>query len=786
MQELSPQFTSALKKLEFDKVLDRVSKLALTDLGRARVLKILPSLNAVDIQQELRRVSAMKELLIAEGGIPVEGTSNIIPTLRKIAVENQVCSIQELLEIGSTLRASHAVHTFLAKRKVQYPDLAPFIDLLFVDKITEFNISQALDEQGFIKDTASKELRQIRRDLSAASDALRTRLEMILKKVSKQNFVQDEILTTRDGRMVIPVKVEHKTHVAGFIHSTSASGQTVYIEPAETLDLNNALRELQLSEQREIHKILTDLTKQVREIREPLETSLQTLVELDVLVAKGKYSIETIGNGLTLSDTPELRLVQARHPVLLQRHKREEVVPLDLVIGDTNTTLLVTGPNAGGKTVALKTVGLLAVCTMAGLHVPAALESTVFPFKNIFVDIGDDQSIESDLSTFSSHLINMKETVSEADRESLVLIDEIGAGTDPAEGAALAAALLTELHRKQAITIATTHDGFLKAFAHQSEGMENASMEFNQESLRPTYRFRTGVPGSSFAFELAERIGISRNVLELARTHVGVEKNKLETLILDLERQNQLLSTQLLEAKREREHLAHLTEEYEAKTSQLRKEIADVKRKAVSEARDLVRSVKATIEQSVKEIRESAARPDVVRTKRENMRQLTEELLHQEPAKIDEQSTSQVLQVGDRVRLTDGTQIGEITQIQKDYALVAWGNTTMRVGLQNLVRQESPQGLQYAIPRADLPTIEAKNEIDLRGLLGDEAIDQVQRFLDNAFVAGLHRVDIIHGKGTGALRKRVSEFLKTCPHVKSYRLGEWNEGGSGVTVVEIS
>ncbi len=786
MQELSPYFESSVKKLEFDKIVERVSKLAVTELGRARALKILPTTNSLNIRNELQRVSEMKELLIAEGGIPIEGARNIIASLRKIAVENQVLSIQELLDIGSSLRTSHTVHLFLGKRKTLYPNLAGFVDRLLVDKVVEFNITQALDEQGFVKDSASKELKQIRRDLAAASDALRTRLESILKKVSEQNFIQDEILTTRDGRMVIPVKVEHKTHVAGFIHSSSASGQTVYIEPAETLDLNNALRELQLSEQREIYKILADVTKQVQEIRVPLEISLETLAEIDVLVAKAKYSIEIVGNAPSLAEKPRIRLIQARHPVLLQRHKREEVVPLDLVIGDNVTTLLITGPNAGGKTVTLKTVGLLTVCAMAGLHVSAASESEIFPFKRLFVDIGDDQSIETDLSTFSSHLINMKETIDEVDEVSLVLVDEIGAGTDPAEGSALAAAVLTKLHQKRAITVATTHDGFLKAFAHESDGMENASMEFDQESLRPTYHLRIGVPGSSFAFELAERIGIPKDVLDAARRHVGVEKTKLETLILELERQTQLLSTRLSDAKTEREQLAKLTEEYSSKTSQLKKELADVKRRAVSEAKDLVRSAKASIERSVKEIRESNARPDVVRTARQNLQQTMEGLFHQMPAEQKDDRPIEEFSVGDKVRLHDGVQIGEITQIQNEFAAVAWGNAKMRVRLQSLVKQQAPQASSYPTSRSDFPQIEAKNEIDLRGLLGDEAVSQVQVLLDNAFVAGLHRVDIIHGKGTGALRKRVTEFLKTCPHVKSFRLGEWNEGGTGVTVVEIS
>jgi DNA mismatch repair protein MutS2 len=777
---------SSLKKLEFDRVVDRIGKLTVTELGRDRALKIAPGTDRKNIESELCRVSEMKELVIGEGGVPLEGTKNIIVALRKIAIENQVLSIQELLDIGSTLRASHAVHSFLAKRQAQYPSLVGFVDNLLVDKVVEFNIVQALDDQGFVKDSASKELKQIRQDLIVAGDALRKRLESILRKVSDQDFLQDEILTTRDGRMVIPVKVEHKTHVAGFIHSSSASGQTVYIEPAETLDLNNALRELQLGEQREIHRILSELTGQVKEIREPLETSLYNLVELDLLTAKAKYSIEILGNPPVLSESPYIKLIQARHPVLLQRHKRDEVIPLNFEIGGKTSTLLITGPNAGGKTVTLKTVGLLTLCSMAGIHIPAASDSQIFPFTDIFVDIGDDQSIESDLSTFSSHLLHMKEIVERADNETLVLIDEIGAGTDPAEGGALAASILRTLTRRKTTTVATTHDGLLKAFAHDSEGMDNASMEFDQSSLRPTYKFRLGIPGSSFAFELAQRIGVPENILAFAKENLGTAKERLESLILDLERESQSLKSQSSLASSEREKLASLREEYELKDKEFKNEISSLRKKAATEAKDLLRDAKATIEHVVKEIREKNARPEVVREMKQELRGASERVRKEAGEEVHVDVLTEVFKVGDEVRLQEGSQIGEIAKIHADSATVVWGHAKLQVPLRSLTKHIGKPQPVYGASRSDLPQIVAQNEIDLRGLMGDEAIDKVEQFLDNAYVSGLHRVDIIHGKGTGALRKRITAFLKSYPHAKSFRLGEWNEGGTGVTVVELS
>ncbi len=774
---------TVLKKLEFDKVLTRISRLAVSEAGKERVLQILPTTDREEIREEHQRVSEGKELLIAEGSVPLDGLKDVRIALKKTSVENQLLSIQELLDVASTLRTSRTVHGFLAKRRSQYPSLSSFIPQLYSDKVVEFNITQAIDEQGFVKDSATKELRQIRRSLIEAGDSLRKRLNSILKQVSKQELLQDEIVTTREGRLVIPVKVEYKNQVPGFIHSSSATGATVYIEPAESLQLNNELRELQLHEQREIARILGDLTGQVREIRGSVEESFEALTVLDVVVAKARYSIEVIGCPPELSESPRIKLVEARHPVLLQRHERREVIPLTLELGTEAQTLVITGPNAGGKTVAMKTVGLLCLCAQAGIHIPSGSESEVYPFAQYFVDIGDDQSIEDDLSTFSSHLVKLKEVLTEADERSLVLIDEIGAGTDPAEGGSLAATVLKELTDRKVLTIATTHHGILKVFAHQTAGVENGSMEFDQASLRPTYRFRMGVPGSSFAFELAERIGISREVLAAARAELGDEKTKLESLIVHLERQSQHSAEQLKEVATERRRLEDLVRSYEEKMLELKKELSSIRKKAVEEARELVRDARAKIEQSVKEIRERGSNAEVVRSARSTVRNLSEQL--RVPTSEVSPEELETLSVGDVVRLKDGHQVGEIVELQQTTATVLWGNAKLKVSRGSLVKALQ-HALSQAAPASAELLLESGNEIDLRGMLGDEAVTAVERFLDNAYVAGLHRVDIIHGKGTGALRKRITEFLKTYPHVKAFRLGEWNEGGVGVTVVEFS
>jgi DNA mismatch repair protein MutS2 len=782
---LTYDFVDALRKLEYDKVVERISKLAFSESGRQHALRLSPHIDHAFIEIELRKVSEAKELLIAERSLPFDGLKNIVAALKKTAVENQVLSIVELVEIASTIRVSRSLKIFLAKRMTQYPILGSYHEHLFADKIVEHHINEALDERGFVKDIASRELREVRRSMVFANEALRKKLESILRNVAQQEFLQDDIVTTRDGRFVIPIKSEYKHSVPGFIHSSSSSGATVFIEPAESLELNNALRELQLREQREIHRILADLTKQVSEIREPLTLSYSTLTELDVIFARGKYSIEICGNPPLISSEPHIKLSNARHPILLQHLKREKTIPLSIELGGNTQTLIITGPNAGGKTVTMKTVGLLALCAQAGIHIPADSDSEIFPFQKIFVDIGDDQSIENDLSTFSSHLNSLHKILGEADAQSLILIDEIGAGTDPSEGSALAAVVLQDLTNRRSMTIATTHHGILKVFAHETAGMDNASMEFDQVSLMPTYRFRSGIPGSSYAFELAERLGISHNLLDRARNQMGDEKTKLESLLQELERQAQEYQVQLHQTAKEKEHLESLVLSYEQKMTQLKRELGTIRKKAIEEAKEIVQQAHLKVEHSVKEIRESGAQREIVRSSHQVLKKLGEDL---EKFTAEEEKTPQsneIIEKGDIVRIRDGHESGEVQEIQGKHAIVLSGNARLRIALTELYKEQKSQK-KYTFSSSAISAPEAKTEIDLRGLFGDEAIAHVQSFLDNAYAAGLHRVDIIHGKGTGALRKKIGEFVKTYPHVKAFRLGEWNEGGTGVTVVELN
>lgn len=782
-------FDTASEKLEFRKLLAHISRHALSEGGKKFLLALSPHHNRESILNELQKVTEAKNILITESTIPLVEFKDITLSLKKADIENQALSGSELLSIATVLRISRELRSFLTKRRATFPLLAQVADRLLVEKVVEYNISNALDEQGNVKDSASKELQQIRRKLASSIELLRKNLESIMRKISEQDFLQEEIVTTREGRFVIPVKVEHKHRVPGFIHTTSASGATVYIEPAETLALNNEIRELQIEEQREIYRILLDLTRQITALREELEQTYFLLVEFDSLFARGKYSIEVQGNAPFISEEPTIRLYEARHPILLQHLTRQQVVPLTLELGGEEKTLIITGPNAGGKTVALKLVGLLSLCAQSGIHIPASADSILYPFQKIYVDIGDDQSIDSDLSSFSSHLMYLREILASADSQSLVLIDEIGTGTDPAEGSAIATAVLSELTRRGTITIATTHHGTLKAFASQTHGTVNGSMEFDQHSLRPTYRYRHGLPGSSYAFELAERIGLPSEILTNARQQIGKERAKIEQLLMELEAKAQTYARQLKETEEERKRLEQLTRSYEQKIFQFKKEIATLRKQAVSEAKAIVQDAYAQVEKTIKEIREQQAGRETIRRSKESLRMLSTKLAGLSTSEEQENvSESGEFAKGDIVRLKNGSSVGEIVELVNGTATVVTASARLTLPLSQLQKEKSKKTSATEYKGSTESTIKVALEntsIDIRGLTGEEAIREVEAFLDKAYSAGLHEISIVHGKGTGALRKRIAEYLTAYPHVKAFRLGEWNEGGTGITIVEM-
>lgn len=782
---------AALEKLEFGAIRNRLLHYAVSDPGRMLLAEIQPSASLSVVREQLARVTEMKRLLEEEGALPLEGIHPVRPALQKSGVEGSVLQPRDLLQIGALLRAARTTRSYVVKRQSVCPLLWELAEPLHADKVLEFNIEQAIDESEVVKPTASRELQSIRRAIGDRYESLKKRLQGILKSVATQGFSQEEIITTREGRMVIPVKAEFKNQVPGFIHSASSSGATVFIEPADTLDLNNEIRSLQFQEQREIERILRALTAQVAVHRDSLMLSLEMLARIDALHARAQYSIEILGVEPQIAGEGPLRLVAARHPLLLLKHGYTRTVPLNLELGGETRTLLISGPNAGGKSVAMKCVGLLVLMAQAGLHIPAADGTRLPLFEGVLVDIGDDQSIENDLSTFSSHLRSLRSIAEAAGGSTLVLIDEIGAGTDPAEGGALAAALLEHLTRQRAWTIATTHQGTLKAFAYEAEGIQNGAMEFDQATLTPTYHFRAGIPGSSYAIEMASRLGFSSALIDRARAFLGVQQSRLDGLITELEASAQASRKQMEALQAETTRVDALVRQYEGKIREQAAELKETKRRALEEAREIVAGANAMIERSVRAIRETAAEKKTVRQVRDEVDRLKVDIQERDRSIAGEAPPPDTVPItaGARVRLKAGTDTGEVLNVSGDgkQAVVVFGQVKMKVPLHDLVRAaggtSGPQRTSTTTA-ADLQKPVAR-ELDIRGMSGEEALPLVDKFIDDAVLAGLHRVDIIHGKGTGVLRKKVTEFLAEHPRVKTTRIAEWNEGGMGATVVEL-
>ena len=779
----------AATKLDFDKVRDRILRYVCSDPGRELIGTLGFSRSNGEVRDELSRVSELRSLLEREGEFPIGGVFPVKMSVQKASIGGAILSPRELLQIASTTRAARIVRAFLSKHVDHHSLLWALADPLHTHKVLEFNIERAIDESEAVRANASKELQAIRRAIAEKYDQLRQHLERMLKRVSEHGFTQEDIITTREGRMVIPVKSEHKNKVPGFIHSTSASGATAFIEPTETLEMNNEITTLQFQERREVEKILGELSRQVGDARNAILIDLDIVAHLDALHAKAKYSMEILGIQPVVNEEGPIRIKQARHPVLMITHGLQQTVPMDMELGESFHTLVISGPNAGGKSVALKCVGLLCLMVQAGIHIPASDQTILRMFDAIFVDIGDEQSIENDLSTFSSHLANLKEILEKANGNSLVLIDEIGSGTDPAEGGAIAAAVLEALTARHAFTIATTHHGFLKVFANDAVGVENGAMEFDQSTLSPTYRLRSGVPGSSYALEMATRLNMDEGILRRSRDLLGSEQTKVEELIADLENSAQKYKKEMEEVFTERNRLGSLVREYEMKIASHEKDLRERRKQALIEAKQIIQQANAVIEESVRKIRESSGEKDTVKRAREDVRRFVEDLDH-DPLSVQEESLQDAtsIDVGSAVKMKSGGDPGIVESIatEKRLAYVVFGNVRMKVALKDLVPSNvGPKpALTGGVHGVEKPEVLIR-DLDLRGMTGDEALPLIDKFIDSALLAGLNRIDIIHGKGTGALRKKVTDFLSKHPRVRSFRLGEWNEGGTGATVVEL-
>jgi DNA mismatch repair protein MutS2 len=773
--------------LEFDRVLVKIAGYASSELGKELVLEKQPFYLPGDLLPRLDEVSQMMSILRFDDPYPIYGIFDIRQPLAQAGLEGSILSIENLVKISKTLNVSQALYKYLGVRKNKYSAFQIYLRNLrsFAEIIR--NVNKIIDlSSNEINDNASPELLQIRKSLRRDQERVRKRLGELVDRF--KDYLQDSIITFREGRMVIPLREDCKGKVKGFIHDRSASGATLFIEPMEILEMNNHIRELQIDEKREIERLLRELTNLIRANLDEIKSSFQTLCELDALFAVGKFGVEFKGS-IPKYNSTKLEIKRGYHPLLLLKHpNREEVVPIDIEKDENTHLIIITGPNAGGKTVSLKTIGLTVLMFQCGLPVMVDEQSQLPLFDQIFVDIGDSQSLEQDLSTFSAHVGRLADILENATSNSLILIDEIGTGTDPAEGSALAMAFLEKVHQQKTFSVVTTHQGVLKEFAHKLEGAENASMAFDDQTLQPTYHFRIGIPGSSYAFEIAKRLGISEKIVNKARELVGTAHDKLEKFILELEQKLNKYQQLLSKTEIQKTELEGLTKLYKEKYSALQKEEKQLKKKAAEESKAILDRANRVIEEAVKDIRTSKADKQQVKDVRAKVESVKKEVEEQlEEYSEPEIEPSKRPKTGDLALWQDMNVTGKVVS-EPDASGNVWleaGDLKLQIPLNSLqlVKNRKEKKKINKIQSSVSSSEDLRTEIDLRGMTMDEAEPVLERYLDQAYLIGLKRVRIVHGKGTGALRKKVNDYLKIHPKVENTRFGAWNEGDLGVTIV---
>lgn len=782
-----------LRVLELDKVKTMLSNHVSSQLGRELVEDMVPSTNPKEVKRWLGETSEARTIVRTEE-FPLKGLADVRPAVRRCAL-GAIVSGEELFALAQVLGTARRVHRFFDDRRGLYPLLSEHAAHIIPLKQVEEQILSSIGEGGEVLDSASDKLRKLRHDIRGAQGDVKSKLEGMVRSSSFQKYLQETLVTVRNDRYVLPVKAEYRGQVPGIVHDQSASGATLFIEPMVVVEINNKLRQYLAQEQQEVERILRELGAYVGEHAKTIDDNLRVLAWLDFSLAKGRLSFELRSVEPEITTDYSLYLKQARHPLIPSK----EVQPIDVRLGQDFSALLITGPNTGGKTVTLKTVGLLTLMAQCGLHIPAADGSRAAVYESIYADIGDEQSIEQSLSTFSSHMTNICHIVERADHSSLVLLDELGAGTDPTEGAALAMAIIDTLFSRGTRIVATTHYSELKAYAHTKQGVQNASMEFDVETLRPTYKLTIGLPGKSNAFEISTRLGLDLQVIDRARDYLSGEVLKVEDLIRSLEQTRKEVEEARNEAfalKRNAEVLAAQTEE---KARRLREKEADILRKAAVDAKTLINRAKHEIDSLIDDLRQAQEAKSAQEMSqaaervRQGWRDLSKGLAREEEAAmptVELPSDTAHIEVGDEVQIVHLNQRGKVLEITPSGAVtVQMGSLRMSTELKYLKKLEVKKKTEAPKPTGfhmvDVSRKGVKMELDLRGNTIEEGVLKVDKYLDDALVASLGQVYIIHGKGTGALREGVREFLKNHPHVKSYRYGQANEGGSGVTVVEL-
>ncbi|WP_070121732.1 endonuclease MutS2 [Bacillus marinisedimentorum] len=783
----------ALHTLEFDKVKERLRSHAASSLGKDKADRLEPSADREEVAYWQDETDEAVHVLRVKGNVPLGGVFDIRPQVKRAQIGGML-NPKELLDISSTLYGAKNMKRFienlLEEEEVELPILNRHAEEIVTLTNLERRINQSIDDSGRVMDSASEKLRGIRNDLRTTEARIREKLENLTRSSSTQKMLSDAIVTIRNDRFVVPVKQEYRGSFGGMVHDQSSSGATLFIEPQAVVEANNKLQEAKMREKHEVDRILAELSAFVAEDADILLQLVGVLADLDFMFAKGMYSQAIKGSKPAINDEGYMKLNRARHPLI----PLDEVVASDVELGGDFSSIVITGPNTGGKTVTLKTIGLIALMAQAGLQVPAHDGSAVTVFEKVFADIGDEQSIEQSLSTFSSHMTNIVEILKHVDHKSLVLFDELGAGTDPQEGAALAIAILDEVYSRGARVVATTHYPELKAYGYNRKGAINASVEFDIETLSPTYRLLIGIPGKSNAFEISKRLGLDTSIIENARGYIGTETNKVENMIASLEQSRKSAERERDEAVRLREEAAAIHQELEEKLAAFTEQREAMMKDAEKKANEAVNLAKEQAEEIITDIRQmqkrqnNAVKEHELIDARKKLEDAAPELAKKRPSpgKVHKAGQQELLP-GDEVNVISLGRQGHIVEQSGDNEFtVQLGIMKMKVKRKDLEYINRPQPVETK-PMATVKgsTGHVKPELDLRGERFEDALLKVEKYLDDALLAGYPSVTIIHGKGTGALRKGVQEWARKQRAIKNIRSGGMNEGGGGVTVLEL-
>lgn len=786
-----------LKNLEFDKIIQKVASFASSSVGKEKINSLVPSTNINDIKIWQKETSEAVTMILKKGSLKMGGLRDINPYLQRTAIGGSL-NFEELLNVADFLSSCKIAKDYAKSENKNdvYEILEPKFNIIEPIPSLDKEITRCIISDTEMSDDASQKLREIRKEIKNTNERVKTELNKIIQSSTYKSMLQDAVVTVKSDRYCIPVKAEFKNAFSGMVHEQSATGATVFMEPTSVVMLNNKIKELHSDEIVEINRILKKLSEMVNENKDILISNLTILSELDFIFAKAEYSISINGTEPIFNEKGYINIKKARHPLLEQ----QTVVPTDIYLGDEFTTLLITGPNTGGKTVSLKTIGLFTLMGQAGLHISAFDKSELAVFDNVFSDIGDEQSIEQSLSTFSAHMTNIVDILDKVTDNSLVLLDELGAGTDPTEGACLAIAIIQYLHDRQIRTAVTTHYSELKVFAISTDGVSNASCEFDVKTLRPTYRLLIGVPGKSNAFAISKRLGLPDYIIEDAKSLLSKEDAKFEDVITDLEINKKSLMLEKERAESYRLEAERLKKDVENQKRKTREQKEKILQKATEDAKRIVAQAKIDADNVVKEVQRLAkekAKQSDINNERQKLKDKLSNLdgrLDKFNSKNQKREIPKNLKKGDRVFVHSLNQSGVVTSEpnQKGEVMVSAGIMNIKLKIKDLSLDTD-----YVEPKKEIPkpkkqasfknkkSMTVSYEIDLRGLYVDEGIMKVDKFIDDAFLAGMDTISIIHGKGTGALKNGIHEYLRRHRKVESYRLGEFGEGDAGVTIVKL-